>query len=488
MNLRAMFLVAALAAFSIALTLVPTNASAQDLGACFRDCQAYTEDLPAENATPAMDAIITSCRNDVPTCRDVEEAAMRSVGSWCSSLMSLRSTSPAPRTSAGNAEGFCVLPDGTHVTDEAGRRCGCPAGTWPIKVERYRSVDRLRSLGVPPGSVVLLCANSMALQGTPGSPDARVDALAATVAAHDEALRALCAANTDPALTAICTEARRQFLAQGSRVGPVDLGPWFRAVEALTEAVAAEHVLVNQLVTDTRTHATAIEGNTRSISAVSSRLDALTQCIQYGVAVRSVTYTDLNGVTRTYPCREFLAANRRQVVEITRHEGGAGLRSFVLVQGVGLLAFNQLRYGNTDYGLPRALAAEITLGIGLSRNWHIQVGGAIGGAWPDVAGVTHAFVMPHIGFGAIVSRGHNVHLSLGFGGLAALRFLPDGALAENIYTPYVEALLRFGAQHTWSPVLGFRFFAGVAPHAVGNGTFEVPFTAGGVISIGFGHF
>jgi len=489
-----MFPVAAIAAFVITLTVVPSSASAQDLGACFRDCQAYTEALPAENETPAMDAIIASCRADVPTCLDVDDAVMRNIGSWCSGVMTRRTTTPpVTRAPRDESAGFCVLPDGSHTVDEAGHRCGCPAGTWPIKVERHRSVDRLRSLGVPQGSAVFICANSMALQGTPGSPDARINALVATVAAHDEALRALCDANANPALTAICTEARRQFLASGSQVGPVDLGPLLKAVENLTAAVAAQDVVVRQLASDSVIHATGIAHNTETIETISDRVDALTECIQRGTGHR-VTYTDSSGVTHTYTCPELLETGRREIVETVHREtiehGGddTGSHSFILAQAFGNLTFTQLRYGNTDYGLPRSAGVELTLGIPLGGVWDIRFGGALGGAWPNVPGVTNVFVMPSIGFGYTKPISRDVHFSFGFGGLAALRFLPDGSLAHNVYAPYVGGLFRFGAQNDWSPVLGFRLYAGVAPYAVASGTYEVPFTAGGILTLGFGHF
>jgi hypothetical protein len=336
--------------------------------------------------------------------------------------------------------GYCIMPDGSGVADDGAHRCGCPAGTLPFAVERHRSVDRLRSLGVPRGYAVFACANPMATHGSSDSVETRIVSL------------------------------------------PTDLSPLIRQIENLASALADEHVLVDRLVTTSRTHTGQIADNVTRTEVLSGRLDALSQCIQYGEG-RAVTYVE-NGVTRTYTCSEFLAANRQ---EETRHVSGEGPRAFVLAQAFDDLAFTPLRYGDTDYGLPWSVGVELTLGVPIGGVWHIQFGGALGGAFPKVPGVTNVFVMPSIGFGVTKPISRNVHFAFGFGGLAGLRFQPDGHLAHNVYAPYMEGLFRFNARSAWSPVLGLRLYAGVAPHAA-NGTFEVPFTAGGIVTFGFGHF
>ncbi|MCK9361521.1 hypothetical protein M0Q28_04855 [Patescibacteria group bacterium] len=508
MTHRIQFLFAACVMFAITLMMVPT-ASAQDEGgvcgiadvqACLDACSAYATAL-SEDDESTEDEIIEHC-TALPACTAVSMTAarLRSAGTICHSVFG-RTRTPvvAPSTArTGDLPGFCILPDGTGVADEGSRRCGCPAGTFPLAVSTHRSSDRLRSLDVPRGHNVFVCANPMALRGSPGSVEERSDALADAVAAHDAALRALCAPVEDEDLVAACARARSEFLALGSSEGPADLGPLISRLEELTEAVELQQREVDQLADESVAHATAIDGHTDMISALSNRVDVLTECIMRGEGHR-VSFTETStGETHEYECPEILTSARREIVEEARREAGRearevalqnnGGRAFILFQAFGLLAGPEVRYGNAAYGLPWAVGGELTLGIGLGGAWNIQGGLGLGAAFPDVTGVTNAMVEPHLGFGVMTPLGSDVHFGFGFGGLATLRFLPDGRLAHTIYAVYLEATFRFLAQSEWSPVLTLRGFGGVSPREVSPGNFEVGGAGGGEILIGFGHF
>ncbi|MCC6563451.1 hypothetical protein IT087_01005 [Candidatus Uhrbacteria bacterium] len=496
MTHRTQFLFAVCAMFAITLMMVPT-ASAQDEGGvcgvediqeCFTACAAHSATLPEETDP---EVIIAACVA-LPACQAVSMTVerLRSARSICTTLFRDR----APRVAAAAPlPVFCVLPDGTS-RDTASTECQCPEGWYAIAPDRARSRASVRALRVPRGHALRVCFNPMALSGAPGSLGERSDALEATLASHDAALRALCEPAEDEDLVAACTRARSEFLALGSSEGPVDLDPIISRIEELTEAAEALEATVDHLVDEADIAHDRLDGHDATLMAQSQRLDALTECILNGEG-HHITLTEVStGVTSDYTCPELLASTTHEVLEQARAAAreialqNNGGRAFILFQAFGLLAGPEVRYGNSVYGLPWAVGGELTLGLGLGGAWNIQGGLGLGAAFPDVTGVTNVMVEPHLGFGVMMPLGSDVHFGIGFGGLATLRFLPDGRLAHTIYAAYLEATFRFMAQSEWSPVLTLRGFGGVSPREVSPGNFEVGGAGGGEILIGFGHF
>lgn len=317
MTHRHLILVAATATFAITLTMVPMSASAQDVGACFRGCSALFNSIPEGEDVPTDAVMYQRCIDEVPACSALTTSAsdLSSVELLCDRLAA------AERSRRATPPGFCILPDGTGVADEGARNCGCPAGTVPFTAAPWRSDDRMRSFSVPRGHNVFVCANPLALRGAPGSVDERVEALLATVATHDAALRALCGgpeAAPDADLVALCSAARAEFLAAGSETGPVDLGPLITQIENLESALEDEHAVVDHLVDESRIAHGRLDGHDDMIGTLSRRVDALTECIMHGEG-HQVSYTEgSTGETHSYPCPDILRHASEAIVAQAR--------------------------------------------------------------------------------------------------------------------------------------------------------------------------
>lgn len=456
---RTLTLFAACAAFAISLTMV-SRALAQegglcgvrDMEECFTACAAHSATVP--EATE--EEIIAQCVA-LPQCTAVSMTVgrMRSARTICDTLFGRTPPVVAPLARTPDREPdpmFCILPEGTD-RDTAARNCRCPVGFLPLSVMRWRSEDRLRSLGVPPGHDVLVCADPLALRGAPGSVEERSEGL---------------------------THA--------------DLEPLLRQLENLEEAVEAQQTVVDQLVDEADIAHDRLDGHDATLMAQSQRIDVLTECIMRGEGHRITLREVSTGETHEYECPEILAAARRDILEQAREAArqaalaNNGGRAFVLFQGFILVAGPELRYGNAEYDLPWGVGGELALGIGLGGGWYIRGGLGLAAAWPDIAGMTNVMVVPHLGVGTMFPINRDVHLGVTFGGIAPMRFLPNGFLGYNLYGGFLELMLRVPATSEWSFVASVRGFGGVVPREVTPGNFEVGGGGGAEFLLGFGHF
>lgn len=520
MTHRTLILVAACAAFATSLTMV-SPASAQeeeeggacgieDVQACLDACAAYSSGLPedAPEADTTEDAIIAHCATLEPcTAASIDADRIRRMRPICSGVFG-RARTPVV-ASAASHPAFCVLPDGTS-RDEGRELCQCPEGWYAMAPDRSHSRPTIRGLRIPRGHTLRVCVNPLALSGAPGSTSERTDALEALLSQHDAALRALCDPAEDEDLVAACTRARSEFLAVGSGTGPVDLGPLITQIENLESALEREHELVEDLVDESRIAHDRLDGHDAMIRVLSNRVTVITQCLMNGPE-HVIEYTDqfidapgetTEHVTQRYTCESLLAAAEERVLTAARDAArretervlaehdlrNNGGRAFLLFQGYALVAGPELEYGNTRYGIPIGFGGELALGVGLGGGWYIRGGLGLGAAFPDVAGMTNVMVVPHLGVGSLFAVGRDVHLGVTFGGIAPMRFLPNGFLGYNLYGGFLELMLRFPATSEWSFVASLRGFAGVVPREVAPGNFEVDGGGGAQVLLGIGHF
>lgn len=478
---------------------------------CFIDCaELYSSETDDDAREETVGELSARCRREVPSCHAIDEAAMRAIGDWCgrATRATPRAPEPAPRDAPPASSGttrepaFCILPDGTTSADED---CGCPAGTYPLAVATHRSVDRLRSLGVPRGHNVFVCANPMALRGAPGSAEAVGDDVAATVAVYNAALRVLCASEEGGDLVADCATAREVFLAIGSSEGPVDLGPVNDAIAAL-------------VATDARHDAELANLRAADIEQ-SRRIDLLVECLTNEDG-HEVSYTDSTGVTQTYACPDFLRGSSADAVEAARQEAARiaretaeqvaraeaervaaaeaervaretaervilaeGGHAYVMVQGYGLVTFNPLVYGNVDHGLPWHIGASLTLGVSLGGGWNFHGGFGIGYGVPNINGVTNVGGFINVGLGAVV---HPMAM-IGFGFIATHRFTPDVFSAHSVYGAYGDVTFRILPESEWTPTLTIRALLGGSPREQGTGWTVQP-DGGLMLLFGAAHF
>ncbi len=495
-NTRILCLVAFAATVSI--PLCPVRAQAQDpFAACLTACEAHVSAVagPDEDAAPmTITQVIEQCRT-LPECAAVDRAAMDRVGRICEGA-----ATRSRRRAAGSVSPLaaCVLPDGSVATDEGRRRCGCPSGTYPVQAAPYRSEDRLRSLEIPRGHAVFVCYNPLAPRGAPGSAEERSATLASTVEAHDAALRALCAPGESEELAAACTRARQEFLAAGPTDGTVDLSRVLRALEGLTESVAAQQATVDQLVDESRIAHGRMDGHDREISVLSSNVDFIVQCLSRGRdGTITITVEEGEGMEdpehrmQTYSCGDLLDAVRQDILDEARRvareaasrAGGSRSDNFAMLRAYGLLTFNPLRYANADYDVLFAFGAELSFGIGLGGGWNVHGGIGVGYGGPDLPNVTNVHGIWHAGFGAWVDPG----VMIGFGMLGTHRFRPDVFSVHSVYGPYLDATFRFFPRQEWTPVATIRGFVGASPRWDGS-AWQVEADGGLMGLIGLAHF
>ncbi len=469
------------------LFLVPCRAYA-DVGACFNGCRTLINGLPDDsNLTP--DEQLDRCVSEVSACADLDTAAMQAVQGLCHSLRVQR-VAVRPWHAAEPTPSFCFLPNGATV-DDARHRCRCPVGTIPLRADPRRSADRLRSFGVPPGREVYLCADPLAPRSAPGSYENRSTDIESWAEESHVALQALCHPGIDGGLVEACRQARDRFLEMGTSDGPVDLGPLNASLANLIGIVEGHQQELERLAVENERQDADMLGTREMISTLSGRVDVLTECIHRGVDHR-ITYTDSTGVTGSYRCPEILAAASRDAVErataAAREEARRVVRetvspAFVLVQGYGLVSFNALDVDNTHYGLPWQIGGELTLGVGLGGAWNFHGGIGVARGGPRIPGVTTTAGEARLGLGVWVAR----HVQIGFGLMAAHRFLMDARAVHSIYGGYVDVMFRFMPDREWSPVLTIRGLVGATPRNVAQ-RWEVQADGGFLLLLGFGHF
>ncbi len=496
MNIRNLCLIALVASAS----MLSTRAQAQDEGGvcgvenvqeCLDACAAYGASLP-EGDESTEEQLIEHCAT-LPACTAVSmsTARLRSVRSLCHGVFRSREAPVvAPSTErTTSTPAFCILPDGSTASDAGRRRCSCPSGYLPMPVARYRSSDGLRSLGVPRGHQVFVCASPLALRGAPGSLEERSSSLESWITESRSLFESLCTPSEGQTLPDACREAGERLATLGSGSGPADLAPVMAALENLTEAVEAQQREIAQLVGETRAHASAIDGHTDMIETLSHRVDVLTECLMVG-AGETVSYTDSTGVTQEYSCPELLAAAGERVLDearrVAREEaervGGSRTENFAMLMAYGVVTFNQLRYANADHTL-FGVGGELTVGIGLGGGWNVHGSIGLGYGGPDLPDVTNVQGVWRVGFGAWVDPS----VMIGFGMLGTHRFRADVFSVHSVYGPYLEATFRFIPRGEWSPTATIRGFVGASPRWSGS-AWNVDADGGLMALIGLGHF
>jgi hypothetical protein len=457
------------------------------VGACFAACERLYEHVLASQdegeTPPSNDEIYRQCINEVPECSMLNGGELGSLSSLCDRMHTARhrhgalpyETAPAPPRTATPEPGFCVLPDGTD-SDHARHRCGCPAGLYPLRVARERSIDRLRSIGAPPHSAIFVCYNPLAPSGAPGSGDERWQALETTLTQVEDALTRLCVPHESEALPDACARAREEFLAAGSSSGPVDLEPLRHAITDLEEANRRQDEDLAGLHHDLDAQRDSINATNQAIGTLSGRVDTLLECL-VGGSDHQVTYTDSTGHTQTYSCPDILAHATRGALDQAREQAHAAAReeiaramsqyghAFAMLQAYGLVEFNPLTYGNTSVGNLWQFGGELTLGVALGQGWNFHGGMHLGYGGPDIHGVTNVAGGMHIGIGDFVIP----ELMIGGGFAMTHRFTPDVFSAESLYGGYLSATIRFMPNSEWSPVLTVRVMAGGSPRQHGSG-------------------
>jgi hypothetical protein len=495
MNIRNLCLIALVASVS----MLSTRAQAQDEGglcgvenvqACLDACAAYGASLP-EGDESTEEQLIEHCAT-LPACTAVSMSAarLRSARSLCHSVFRPRAAPVvAPSTERRTSTpAFCILPDGSTASDAGRRRCACPSGFLPMAVARYRSSDGLRSLGIPRGHQVFVCASPLALRGAPGSLEERSSSLESWITESRSLFESLCTPSEGQTLPDACREAGERLATLGSGSGPVDLAGVMRALADLQD---------NQ-----EDMQREIDGTIDALSTLSRRVDVVVECLIEGGS-DTVTYTDSEGVTQVYTCTEVLAATTHRILEAARHaaaESGRDIardiardemarmrasqpQNFAMLSAYGLVTFNPLHYANADRGILFGIGAELTVGIGLGGGWNVHGGIALGYGGPDLPDVTNVQGAWHLGFGAWVDPG----VMIGFGMLGTHRFRPDVFSVHSVYGPYLDATFRFLPREEWTPVATIRGFVGASPRW--NGTaWQVEADGGLMALIGIAHF
>jgi hypothetical protein len=462
-------------------------AAADDpLGACFIGCAQRMSSFEEGSGPQTVTEMTNDCRQHVEACRQIDEPAMQRLGNLCDQINARRQVEPvesAPAPVRSHTQAFCIMTDGTPVDSDS---CGCPSGTFPLRVSRERSSDRLRSLGVPRGHVVFVCYNPVARTGTPGSATRASEDTVERLETLETAQRALCAPQDGETMRTACARAREMFHAATTGTGPVDLEPFMRQLENLVETVGQLTTLVN--------------GHTDVISALSGRVDSVIQCVMFGEG-HAISYV-MNGELAQASCRDLLAAVGRQVLdqarriaveagrqgareELARHpqheqsEDDPG-RAFVMLQGFGLVMFNPLTRSNVSYGNLSAFGFELTIGIALGVGLNAHGGIGIGYGAPDIQGMTNVEGVWRLGLGGFVVP----EVMIGAGVTGMHRFTPDVFSAESIYGAYLEADFRFLPREEWSPVLSIRLDAGASPRQQGRNAWGAE--ANGALHVLFG--
>jgi len=244
------------------------------VGACFAACERLAASLPEDDDTDG-NALMARCETELPECSALDSTVREALPSFCDRVVGhhghgalpYETTPPAPEPPPA----FCVLPTGTDA-DTGRHRCGCPAGTYPLRVSRERSADRLRSLHVPAGHAVFVCYNPLAAPGTPGSGDERFAAVERAVTDTTAALERLCEPHEGESLPDACARAADRWNTIGSTAGPVDLDPIMHAIEGLQHNAEAQQAVIDHLVDDSRALQTATLGNSDAIEGVSRRV------------------------------------------------------------------------------------------------------------------------------------------------------------------------------------------------------------------------
>ncbi len=468
-----LFTVLALGALALIVS-APATARA-DLRQCFIDCRTHIEGLETDE-TLSDEAILERCVTGVPSCTALDDASsLTQIESLCDTLAARRRGAvSAASTGTEPTPAFCIMPDGTGVSDLDGLRC-CPSGLLPLRVSRSLSADRLASFHIPRGHSVYMCGNALAAPGAPGSRDERFDALASRVSDLEAGWRALCAPDEGESMEAACTDARTEFLAAGSGTGPVDLSEVEAAIASLRNADTALHEELESLRQHTDSDILGVHAAIRQLAESHS---ILLQCLTAENPDFMVSWTgpgpDGNDITTEMPCPDILRAASEEAIEAARAEAGrvareevgriagSALRGDHAFFGASLFAFvnfNPLVHANTNYGNLGVVGLELTFGTTFSGTWNWQIGLDVGYGFPDLEGATNLEGMLRLGLGTWVDP----RFQIGFGLIGAVRFQPDITAVHAIYGAYLDGTYRFSATDTVTPFLTLRVMAGASP-------------------------